>query len=129
MTGLFEELRRRNVVRVAVAYVIVGWVFVQIAQLLFEAFDAPSWVIKVIVALAALGFPCVLLFAWAFELTPEGLKKTREVDADESITGRTGQKLNYVIIAALVVALGYSIWGRDIGQQEAPAAQVSVENV
>ncbi len=129
MTGLFEELRRRNVVRVAVAYVIVGWVFVQIAQLLFEAFDAPSWVIKVVVALVALGFPCMVLFAWAFELTPEGLKKTREVDADESITGRTGQKLNYVIIAALVVALGYSIWGRDIGEQESPAAQVSEETV
>ena len=129
MTGLFEELRRRNVVRVAVAYVIVGWVFVQIAQLLFEAFDAPSWVIKVVVALVALGFPCMVLFAWAFELTPEGLKKTREVDADESISGRTGQKLNYVIIAALVVALGYSIWGRDIGEQEAPAAQVSEETV
>jgi TolB-like protein len=129
MTGLLEELRRRNVVRVAVAYVIVGWVFVQIAQLMFEAFDAPGWVIKVVVALVALGFPCMVLFAWAFELTPEGLKKTREVDADESISGQTGQKLNYIIIAALVVSLAYSIWGRDIGKEATPTTQVTEDIV
>ena len=129
MSGLFQELRRRNVVRVGVAYVIVGWVFVQIAQLLFEAFAAPEWVIKVVVALVALGFPFMLIFAWAFELTPEGLKKTREVDADDSITGQTGQKLNYVIIAALVLALAYSIWGREVGKDATPTIQVAEDVV
>ena len=112
MAGLFEELKRRNVVRVGVAYVIVGWVAVQIAEVLFDAFGTPDWVIKTVIVLIALGFPFALLFAWAFELTPEGLKKTREVDVSESITPKTGQRLNYVIIASLLVALGYFVWER-----------------
>lgn len=110
--SLFAELKRRNVVRVGAAYVVLGWVAVQIAQLLFEAFGTPDWVIKTLIVLVAIGFPFALLFAWAFELTPEGLKKTRDVDANESIAPKTGQRLNYVIIASLVLALGYFIWER-----------------
>lgn len=110
--SLFAELKRRNVVRVGAAYVVLGWVAVQIAQLLFEAFGTPDWVIKTLIVLVAIGFPFALLFAWAFELTPEGLKKTQDVDASESIAPRTGQRLNYVIIAALILALGYFIWER-----------------
>ena len=79
MAGLFHELKRRNVVRVGVAYVVLGWVVVQITQLLFEAFGTPDWVIKTVIVLIGIGFPFALLFAWAFELTPDGLKKTREV--------------------------------------------------
>ena len=112
MAGLFGELKRRNVVRVGIAYIVVGWVAVQIAEVLFDAFGTPDWVIKTVIVLIALGFPFALLFAWAFELTPDGLKKTRDVDVSESITPRTGQKLNYIIIGALVVALGYFIWDR-----------------
>ena len=112
MAGLLQEMKRRNVVRVGVAYIIVGWVVVQIGQLLFESFGTPDWVIKTVIVLIALGFPFALLFAWAFELTPDGLKKTREVDVTSSITPKTGQKLNYVIIASLVIALGYFIWER-----------------
>ena len=102
MAGLLQEMKRRNVVRVGVAYIIVGWVVVQIGQLLFESFGTPDWVIKTVIVLIGLGFPFALLFAWAFELTPDGLKKTREVDVTSSITPKTGQKLNYVIIASLV---------------------------
>ena len=119
MAGLFHELKRRNVVRVGVAYVVLGWVVVQITQLLFEAFGTPDWVIKTVIVLIGIGFPFALLFAWAFELTPDGLKKTREVDVAASITPKTGQRLNYIIIGALVIALGYFIWERQSYEQSA----------
>ena len=112
MAGLFQELKRRNVVRVGVAYIVVAWVVVQIAEVLFEAFGTPDWVIKTVIVLIGIGFPFVLIFAWAFEITPEGLKKTAEVNEATSITASTGRKLNFIIIAALVVALGYFIWER-----------------
>ncbi len=112
MGSLFGELKRRNVVRVGAAYIIVGWIVVQIAQLLFEAFGTPDWVIKTVIVLIAIGFPFALLFAWAFEITPEGVKKTREVDLSASLTHSTGKKLNFVIMASLVVALAYFIWER-----------------
>jgi TolB-like protein len=112
MGSFFGELKRRNVVRVGAAYIIVGWVVVQIAQVLFEAFGTPDWVIKTVIVLIAIGFPFVLLFAWAFEITPDGVKKTRDVDLSSSITPSTGKRLNLVIIASLVIALGYFIWER-----------------
>lgn len=120
MAGIFKELKRRNVVRLGIAYIVVGWVVAQIAQLLFEAFGTPDWVIKTVIVLIAIGFPFVLLFAWAFEITPEGIKKTRNVSTAASITASTGRKLNFVIIAALVVALGYFIWERQ-ALQHVPA--------
>ena len=110
MGNLFQELKRRNVVRVGIAYVVLGWVALQASDILFDLFEAPAWVGKSFAGLLLLGFPFALLFAWAFEMTPEGVKKTAEVDASDSITHSTGRKLNYVIIAALVAALGYSIW-------------------
>jgi len=119
MAGLFSELKRRNVVRVGIAYVVLGWVTVQIAQLLFEAFGTPDWVIKTVIVLVGIGFPFALLFAWAFELTPEGLKKTREVDMSTSITHNTGRKLDFVIIATLALALVYFIWERQTYDRDA----------
>ena len=119
MAGLFSELKRRNVVRVGVAYIVVGWVTIQIAQLLFEAFGTPDWVIKTVIVLIAIGFPFALLFAWAFEVTPEGLKKTREVDLSKSITHNTGRKLDFIIIAAMGVALVYFIWERQARDDDA----------
>jgi TolB-like protein/thioredoxin-like negative regulator of GroEL len=125
MDGLFKELKRRNVVRVGVAYIVVGWVVVQIAQLLFEAFGTPDWVIKTVIVLIGIGFPFVLLFAWAFEITPDGIKKTREVSVATSITASTGRKLNFVIIGALVVALGYFVWERQALKQTMPEQPVA----
>ena len=110
MGKLFAELKRRNVVRVGIAYMVLGWVALQVGDILFDMFEAPVWVGKTFAGLLLLGLPFVLLFAWAFEMTPEGVKKTAEVDASDSITHSTGRTLNYVIIAALVVALGYSMW-------------------
>jgi TolB-like protein/Tfp pilus assembly protein PilF len=107
MPGLFEELKRRNVFKVGTAYVVLAWLLAQVTDIFLEPFGAPEWVIKTILLLLIIGFPLALLFAWAFELTPEGLKKEKDVDRSQSITHETGQKLNLAIIFILVLALGY----------------------
>ena len=78
--SLFAELKRRNVFKVATAYVVVGWLLTEIATTLLPTFGAPDWVAKVIIFICALGFVPVLVFSWAFELTPEGIKREHEVD-------------------------------------------------
>ena len=83
MGNLFSELKRRNVVRVGLAYVVLGWVALQVGDVLFDMFEAPVWVGKTFAALLLLGFPFACLFAWAFELTPEGLRRTEDADAEE----------------------------------------------
>jgi len=127
MANLFGELRRRNVVRVGIAYIVLGWVTLQVGDLLFDLFEAPAWVGKSLAVLLMLGFPFACLFAWAFELTPEGVKKTAEVDRSRSITHSTGRKLDLVIIAALVVALGYFVWERQGGNTPAARSSTVVE--
>ncbi len=112
MGTFFDELKRRNVVRVSIAYIIVGWIVFQIGEVLFPTFGTPDWVFKTIILVIAVGFPFALIFAWAFELTPEGVKKTRDVNVAASITSSTGRKLDFLIIGALVVALGYFVWER-----------------
>jgi hypothetical protein len=112
MDGFFRELKRRNVVRVGIAYVVIGWLAVEVGGTLFETFGTPDWVLKTVIVLIAIGFPFALLFAWAFEITPGGVKKTRDVPVSASVTASTGRKLDFVIIATLVVALGYFIWER-----------------
>jgi TolB-like protein len=107
MPRLFEELKRRNVFKVGTAYVVLAWLLAQITDVFLEPFGAPDWVIKTILLLLVAGFPVALLFAWAFELTPEGIKKEKDVDRSQSITHETGQKLNLAIIFILVLALGY----------------------
>jgi TolB-like protein len=113
-------VKRRNVVRVGIAYVVLGWFAVEVGGVLFETFGTPDWVLKTVIVLIAIGFPFALLFAWAFEITPEGVKKTRDVPVSASVTASTGRKLDYVIIAALVVALGYFIWERQSHNVAAP---------
>jgi len=102
-----DELKRRNVLRVAIAYAIVAWLIAQITELAFDSFGTPDWAIKTVLFLLIIGFPLALLFAWAFELTPDGLKREKDVDRSESITPRTGRKLDYSIFAVLVLALAY----------------------
>lgn len=117
--GLFTELRRRNVFRVAIAYAITAWVLAQIADLAFDNFGAPEWVSKSFLLVLLLGFPIAVLLAWAFELTPEGIKRESEVDRSESITHQTGRKLDYAIIAVLVVAVAFLLHDRfDDGERE-----------
>ena len=93
MPSFFRELKRRNVYKVAVAYVVVAWLLVQAGSILFPTFEAPGWVMKVFVAAVILGFPLALIFAWAFELTPEGLKRTEDVPVERSVARTTGRKL------------------------------------
>jgi len=105
--SFFNELKRRNVFKVVIAYVVTSWLVAQVAQLAAESFGAPDWVMKMFITLLALGFPIAIIFSWAFEMTPEGIKKEKDVDRSQSITSTTGQKLNFTIIGLLVVALGY----------------------
>ena len=112
MGSFFDELKRRNVVRVGIAYLVVCGLVFQVGEILFPEFGAPDWVFKTLILLLAIGFPFALIFAWAFELTPDGVKKTRDVNVSTSVTASTGRKLDFVIIGTLVVALGYFIWER-----------------
>src|SRR4051794_6006752 len=100
------ELQRRNVYRVAVTYTVVSWVLIQIATQVFPSFDIPAWAVRLVVLLLILGFPVALIVAWAFELTPKGLKRTDEVLPHESIAHHTGRKLLAVAAIAVAVAIG-----------------------
>lgn len=99
--NFFEELKRRNVFRVATAYAIAGWLIIQICTSTFPHLNIPGWIITAVIIFVAIGFPIALIFAWAFELTPEGLKKTAEVNQDQSVTQNTGRKINRLIITSL----------------------------
>lgn len=104
---LIKELKRRNVFRAAFGYVVLSWFLLQVADLVLENIDAPAWVIQTIMLLSALGFPVVVFFSWAYEVTPEGIKRESEIDHSQSITQTTGRKLDRAITAVLIVALGY----------------------
>ncbi len=108
--SLFEELKRRNVFRVGIAYVISAWVLLQFVDLVLENIQAPDWVMKVFMLALAIGFPLAVFFAWAFEMTPEGIRKEKDVDRSQSITSTTGHKLDRSIIVVLLVALVYFSW-------------------
>jgi hypothetical protein len=100
----FAELKRRNVYKVAVAYAVVSWLLIQAASILFPTFEAPPWVMKVFVTILVLGFPVALILSWAFEITPEGIKRESEVTPDESVTAHTGRKIIGLTIAVAVLA-------------------------
>ena len=113
---LFAELKRRNVYKVAVAYAVVAWVLIQAASIFFPAFDAPPWVMKIFIIVIIFGFPMALIFSWAFEITPEGIKLESEIEPSKSIKQRTGRKIVAVTIALAVLAAGlfvYQLVGRD----------------
>lgn len=102
------ELQRRNVYRVAVTYAVVGWVLIQIATQVFPFFDIPGWAVRVVILLLILGFPVALILAWAFELTPEGIKRTEDVPPHASIRHHTGRKL--LAFAAVVAAIAIGMF-------------------
>jgi DNA-binding winged helix-turn-helix (wHTH) protein len=103
--GLFAELKRRNVVRVGLAYVVVAWVLLQMGDIVFEFLEVPAWAGKLLIAFLALGLPVALILAWAFELTPEGVKRDRDVDRSKNEARQPGRKLDFLIIAILVIAV------------------------
>ena len=110
--SLFEELKRRNVFRVGIAYGVVSWLLLQVIATVVPILDLPEWVAKLTLLALALGFIPTLIFAWAYELTPEGIKPEAEVDRTRSIRPQTGRKLDRIIIAFLVLALGYFAWDK-----------------
>ena len=120
--SFFEELKRRNVIRVGIAYVVVAWLVAQVAGFAIETFGAPDWVLKTFVVFLLLGFPIVLLFAWAFEMTPEGLKREKDVDRSQSITANTGKKLNNTILVLMALAVAYLLFDKFSGPTQ-PGAQ------
>ena len=120
--NFFAELKRRNVYKVAVVYAVTAWVLIQAASILLPTFEAPSWVMKVVVMVITLGFPVALILAWALELTPEGLKRTEDVDrATEK--RRKSHLWIYVVAAAAVLSIGLFLLGRYTGRNIASAAR------
>jgi TolB-like protein/Tfp pilus assembly protein PilF len=104
--NFFGELQRRNVYRLAVTYAVVSWLLIQIAAQVFPIFDIPNWAVRVVILLLLLGFPVALILAWAFEITPEGIKRTEDVTPHESIRHNTGRKLLAFGAIAAAIALG-----------------------
>lgn len=108
--GAFEELKRRNVFRVAAAYVVVAWLIVQIADVFLGNVGAPEWVIRTLFLVLSIGFVFALVFSWAYELTPDGLKRESEVASDDSIKHVTAKRLDYVTIVAAVGVAAIFFW-------------------
>jgi tetratricopeptide (TPR) repeat protein len=126
--SFLAELKRRNVYKVAVAYSVVSWLLIQAASILFPTFDAPPWVMKVFVAILVLGFPIVLIFTWAFEITPEGIKRESEVEASKSISTHNGRKIVALTIGLAFVAAGLLAFQLLRGtSHEKPANQLLTE--
>jgi TolB-like protein len=131
MDKFFQELRRRNVVRVAGVYAVAGWVLVQIATTLEESMNLPDWFDGLVVALLLIGLPLALILAWAFELTPDGVVRTEDIAEGHSITAQTGRKLDYAIIAGIVI-LGLVIVFKESDKaavETAPTAAVATRTL
>lgn len=124
MRGFIEELRYRNVFRVAAAYVVGGWLIAQVADLIASAFNLPNWVMQMVIILLVLGMPVALFLAWAFELTPEGMKKAHEVSEATPRHPRASRILNVVTIVMLLVAVGWLAWDKI---QRTPVTIASVD--
>jgi len=108
--SIFAELKRRNVFRVGIAYLVSTWLLVQVADILLDNIGAPTWVLQTLFVVLGVGFFITLFFAWAFEMTPEGIKREKDVVSGDSITSKTGRKLDYTIIALLTFGMAYFVW-------------------
>jgi len=104
--SFIEELKRRNVAKVVVLYVVFAWLLLQVTDVLSSLLPVPEWTGSLVFILLVIGFPPVVIFSWVYELTPEGLKREKDVDRSQSITGQTGRKINILIIVLLILAIG-----------------------
>jgi len=128
--SFFAELKRRNVYKVAVAYAFIGWLIVQVATQVFPFLEIPNWVVRLVIVLIAIGFPIALVIAWAFEATPEGIKRTEVADAMPAEPGRRKHTWIYVVvvcgaISAALFFLGRYTVGTSPTPQQSDAATVS----
>ena len=126
--SFIKELKRRNVFRVAVAYVIIAWLIAQVTELALDSFAAPDWTIKTVLFLLVIGFPMAMFFAWAFELTPEGIKSEKDVVRSASATPVDGHRLNYVILGLVVLAVAFLAVDRYLLEIVPTARQVEHAN-
>ena len=129
MSQLFEELKRRNVFRVGLAYLAVAWLVLQAADIVLDNIAAPGWLMQALMLFIVIGFPVALIFAWAFELTPDGIKKEEEVDRSASITQKTGHKLNRTIIAVLLAAVGILLADKFLLKEDASEISATEKSV
>jgi len=127
--NFFAELKRRNVYKVAVAYAIVGWLLVQVATQVFPFLEIPNWVVRLVIALVAIGFPIALVIAWAFELTPEGIKRTEDVDL--AVSARQPRKHTWIIVVIVGAALTVGLFfiGRYTARDSASASELSAKSI
>src|SRR5438067_4200140 len=102
--NFFAELKRRNVYKVALAYAVVGWLVIQIASTILPTFHVPEWIVQTLIVIIALGFPIALVIAWAFEMTPEGLKRTEDIRPDEKIPQWSRRKFAGFILVVVICA-------------------------
>ncbi|MGD8425788.1 MAG: adenylyl cyclase, partial [Gammaproteobacteria bacterium] len=102
--SFLKELQRRNVIRMALLYIVASWLLLQVTDVLSSLLPVPDWTGSLVFILLAIGFPLVLIFSWIYELTPEGVKREKEVDRSRSITPETGRKINILIVMLLVLA-------------------------
>ena len=123
---LFTELRRRNIFRVAGVYAVVGWILMQVVSVMTPALNLPDWVDSFFAVALIIGFPVAMLLAWAFEMTPEGVKRAENVKDGDSITDKTGRKLDYAIISGLVL-VGTLIVGSQFTAQKSAAPEITVQ--
>src|SRR6202795_4652756 len=121
--NFFAELKRRNVYKVAVAYAVVSWLLVQVATQVFPFLEIPNWVVRLVIALVVIGFPIALVIAWAFELTPEGLKRTEDVDLAASARQPRKHAWIFIVIVAATLSIGLFFIGRYSGRNTASAAR------
>lgn len=133
MNSLFVELKRRNIFRVAGAYVVVAWLTMQVVSVMTPALNLPDWVDSFFAILFIAGFPLALIFAWAFELTPEGVKRTTSVNTDDSIRDKTGRKLDFAILGGLglvaALIIGTSLFSGSTSSQDAKSAAVTAKEM
>lgn len=125
--SIFAELKRRNVFRVAIAYLALAWLLIEVADTLFPAFGIPDWAFRFTVMLLALGFLPTLLFSWAYEITPEGVKREKDVARDDSITHITAKRLDALTIGMIVIAM--AVIGIDRIWLSDPSAEVPAEQI
>lgn len=105
-----EELKRRNVLKAGLAYIVGSWIVIQVLSIIIPAIEAPDYIMKLVLVLLAIGFPIWVVFAWVYEITPDGLRRTKEVKPEESIRIHTNNRLNHVILGALIIAIGLIIY-------------------
>ncbi|MEE9141995.1 MAG: tetratricopeptide repeat protein [Gammaproteobacteria bacterium] len=133
MSNLLTELKRRNVIRVVLLYAVFAWLILQMADVLIPILNLPEWTDRLTFFLLLIGLPLAIFFAWAYEITPEGLKREKDVDRSKSVTHVTGRKIDFLIIGALVLALGYFVvthdWDRDEAATETAATGPSKKSI